>query len=106
MFEVGGALRTWATEFAPDERQEGEALALPEHRLAYLEYEGPVSGGRGTVTRWDAGDYCVIREEPDQWVLDLAGARLRGRLSLERVGLAEEGEAAASIWRFGFVAGS
>ncbi len=106
MFEVGRALRTWAAEFAPDERPEGEALALSEHRLDYLEYEGPVSGGRGAVARWDAGDYCVVRDEPDQWVLDLAGARLRGRLSLARVGLAEEGVAAASIWRFGFVAGS
>jgi len=23
----------------------------------YLDYEGPVGGGRGTVTRWDGGEY-------------------------------------------------
>jgi hypothetical protein len=106
MFEVAGALRTWAIETPPKEWQAGEALALPEHRLAYLDYEGPVSGDRGAVTRYDAGDYCVVREAPGHWTLDLAGKRLRGRLSLERIDLGAEGDAAASIWRFGFVAGS
>jgi hypothetical protein len=28
-----------------------EALRLPDHRTQYLEYEGPVSGGRGDVRR-------------------------------------------------------
>lgn len=27
------------------------------HRLQYLDYEGVVSGGRGSVKRWDFGDY-------------------------------------------------
>ncbi len=106
MLEVGGALRTWAIETPPEAWRAGEALALPDHRLAYLDYEGPVSGDRGAVTRYDAGGYCVVREAPGLWTLDLAGDQLRGRLSLERVELGEAREAAANIWRFGFVAGS
>ncbi len=33
------------------------ALRLPDHRLHYLDYEGPVSGDRGWVTR-QAGGTC------------------------------------------------
>jgi len=54
-----GLLRTWALEEAPsfgqDEAFSIAALSLPDHRRAYLEYEGPVSGDRGTVVRQQAG---------------------------------------------------
>ena len=33
---------------------------LADHRLAYLDYEGPVSGDRGSVRRLDFGTYQVI----------------------------------------------
>ncbi len=32
---------------------------LPDHRLLYLDYEGPVSGGRGTVKQIAAGHFEV-----------------------------------------------
>ena len=38
---------------------------LPPHRRAYLDYQGPISGGRGTVVRIDRG-WVVIR----QWARD------------------------------------
>jgi hypothetical protein len=38
---------------------------LDPHRRVYLEYEGPISGDRGSVTRVDAGDY----DETDEGVL-------------------------------------
>ena len=38
---------------------EMDAEVLPDHRLAYLDYEGPISGDRGSVTRWDRGTYDV-----------------------------------------------
>ena len=31
---------------------------LPDHRAAYLDYEGPVSGGRGDVRRIEAGRFA------------------------------------------------
>lgn len=41
----------------------GEPIAaepLPPHRFLYLEYEGPVTGDRGTVRRVLSGSYTVV----------------------------------------------
>lgn len=46
----GGALATWRADAWPP--RPGDALErLPEHRRAYLDYEGPVSDNRGSVCR-------------------------------------------------------
>ena len=48
------ALLSWRIPAWP--LQEGAPLTrLPSHRRAYLDYEGPVSGGRGHVQRVAAG---------------------------------------------------
>ena len=82
MFEADGALRTWAIEqdLRSVQHQPAEALAL--HRLAYLDYEGPVSGNRGTVTCWDRGPFEIERDEPGRFVARLAGEKLQGRITL------------------------
>lgn len=71
--EPGGPLRTWAvdTEIVPGEIQ--AARVLGDHRASYLEYEGEVSGGRGSVSRVDHGTY-----ERLDWGPDLVRARLSG----------------------------
>jgi hypothetical protein len=46
------------------------ATRLADHRLAYLTYEGPISDGRGSVTRVAAGS-CEVQEGPE-------GLRIRG----------------------------
>ncbi|HKI33113.1 MAG TPA: hypothetical protein VKA46_14775, partial [Gemmataceae bacterium] len=56
-----------------------------DHRRTYLDYEGPVSGGRGTVTRWDAGT-CTWEEEGEGVAIRLEGARLRGPARVEADG--------------------
>jgi hypothetical protein len=43
---------------------------LPDHRRVYLDYEGPISGGRGEVVRVEAGTF---RSDEDR-VLDLRHA--------------------------------
>jgi len=88
MFEVGELLRTWALAAAPDSAPSVAAEKLADHRLAYLDYEGPVSRGRGTVTRWDRGQYSVERESDRELVVHLEGENLRGvaSLSLENSG--------------------
>jgi hypothetical protein len=40
------------------------ATRLEDHRRAYLTYEGPISGGRGSVTRVAEGT-CEVQEGPD-----------------------------------------
>ena len=94
MLEQGGALLTWALAQAPDAAGPIPAEALPDHRLAYLDYEGPVSGDRGSVTRWDAGTCELEHRRDDELAVVLAGRRLAGRATLRRLG------AGRSQWQF------
>ncbi|MBI3272750.1 MAG: hypothetical protein HYZ53_27435 [Planctomycetes bacterium] len=59
MLEHGGALATWSVSEAPALAPGAalEATRREDHRLAYLDYEGEVSGGRGHVRIWARGEY-------------------------------------------------
>jgi hypothetical protein len=84
MLEIPTALAAWALAKAPDAAAAIAAEALPDHRLDYLDYEGPISGGRGSVTRWDRGTYQLRRHEPDELVAVVAGEILIGEVALRR----------------------
>ncbi|MCG8586153.1 MAG: hypothetical protein MI757_15705 [Pirellulales bacterium] len=84
MLEQAGALHTWAMESLPNERDVVKAEKLADHRIAYLEYEGPLSDNRGTVTQWDSGEFEWLRDEPLRVEVLLDGRRLNGRLRIER----------------------
>jgi hypothetical protein len=56
MLEKAGALETWEIESIDFTRPQ-RAVQKPDHRTAYLEYEGPVSGNRGKVKRVDEGKF-------------------------------------------------
>jgi hypothetical protein len=58
MLEVGEALRTWRLEGWPENGVQIRAEPIGDHRIAYLDYEGPVSGNRGRVQRRDEGTYA------------------------------------------------
>ena len=87
MLERDGVLLTWSLEALPrawggdgaSPTQEDDsplaATRLADHRIAYLDYEGPISGDRGSVTRVDRGEY-EVREETDVEIR----VRLRGEL--------------------------
>lgn len=65
MFETKETLITWTLtpRFSTEELQkivsldffESPVKRRPDHRLAYLDYEGPVSRNRGSVLRLDSG---------------------------------------------------
>ena len=88
LVEQDGALRSWRLLESPERwslasnRPSLRAEPIPDHRLAYLEYEGPVSRERGTVQRWDGGDAEWLEQSPKQIVLKLSGNRLSGVLKL------------------------
>ncbi len=82
MLESGPVLRTWRLAALPAPGAAVAAEASFDHRTAYLDYEGPVSGGRGRVVRQDAGTFTVEEEREDRLVLRLEGGRLRGRALL------------------------
>jgi hypothetical protein len=125
MFEANGALRTWAIDALPcslgvtagrgataqrvasgcSSAWAGVRIAtengvpaerLPDHRLAYLDYEGPVSNDRGTVSRLDAGEFVTLHETSNLWIVELSGHLICGRLTLERNGESED------IWQLQF----
>ena len=89
MLEAGDVLRTWRLAEPPTGQTFAIAAeSLPDHRLAYLEYEGPVSGNRGSVKRWDHG----VFEEIETGVWRFNGQILNGIVRMECV----DGES----WRF------
>jgi DNA polymerase Ligase (LigD) len=84
MIQSGDLLRTWALASEPADERAIAAQALADHRLAYLDYQGPLSDGRGCVARWDAGEYHVVSQQDDSVILALAGGRLQGLVELTR----------------------
>jgi hypothetical protein len=84
MLEAEDCLRTWELEAMPSRGARVRALPLPDHRLDYLDYEGPVSNNRGTVRRWDAGEYRAVSETESELTVQLHGQQLQGRLRLNR----------------------
>ncbi len=85
LLETGAVLRTWALPQAPAPGVEMAARALGDHRLLYLDYEGPISGERGVVSAWDRGVYRCQQQNDAELVLELSGGRVRGRATLRRV---------------------
>lgn len=62
---------------------EGVSLKrLPAHRRIYLDYEGPVNGNRGSVTRVDTGSFQILRHCEDSLVIELSGRVLSGIIEL------------------------
>ena len=89
MLEKEAALRTWRLLKAPGGPGVMTAEPLAEHRLAYLDYEGPVSGNRGTVQAFDRGEYSLVDETADSLVVRLRGAKLCGQAKIGRFSDAE-----------------
>ncbi|MEM9657031.1 MAG: hypothetical protein AAF961_01600 [Planctomycetota bacterium] len=60
------------------------AIQLPEHRIAYLDYEGPLTQERGSVLRCDQGECCWILDAAGVCSVMLRGEKLRGLVELRR----------------------
>ena len=75
LLEEGAACATWRLSAEPGPGRAVPAERIADHRLHYLTHEGPVSGDRGTVARWDAGGYVRV----DAATVKLSGTRVCGR---------------------------
>ena len=104
MLETGETLRTWALARLPSGWQayhrkttafysdcsrvandnSVSAAQLGDHRLDYLEQEGPLTGERGQVIRIDRGTYESDSESPGFWRLTLAGGAWCGGITLRQ----------------------
>lgn len=93
LVQRGEVLRSWRLLESPDRWRsvtDSTALsaeAIGDHRLMYLDYEGPVSRERGRVARWDHGQAEWLAESETSIRLRLSGSRLVGELRLEREAL-------------------
>jgi len=82
MLEAGSVLETWKLSSPPNP---GATLPVEksfDHRLMYLDYEGPISKGRGSVTRWDSGTYEPMVKEENRRVVSIQGFRLQGKVEI------------------------
>jgi DNA polymerase Ligase (LigD) len=93
MLEADGVLRTWRLPMPPADGLAAAAEKIADHRLAYLDHDGPVSGDRGVARPWDKGDYVSAEEG----TVVLAGRRWSGTVRMR--------SAAGSLWSFEFVGG-
>jgi hypothetical protein len=82
MLEAGAKLRTWRLTAPPAAGQSVTASASFDHRLVYLDYEGPLSGQRGQVVQWDRGDYEEVPTGDQQVQVYLRGRKLHGIVTL------------------------
>ena len=57
LLEADGVLKSWRLLARPTPGTTVPATPTADHRLHYLDYEGPVSGNCGTVTRVASGEY-------------------------------------------------
>jgi hypothetical protein len=83
LLEAGSVLRSWRLLEEPGPGREVPAEPNAAHRLLYLDYEGPVTGGRGMVRQWDVGTFDWVVDEQDRIVVELHGARLTGMFTID-----------------------
>ena len=89
MLESDEVLLTWElSSWPPTTNGSQWATRLPDHRLAYLDYEGPISGNRGAVVRVDEGVYemAKVPEEDaceDKVIATLHGDHFNGTIVIE-----------------------
>ncbi len=102
MLEADGVLMTWELRRLPSSWSAAlqqravsspttapttaPAIRLADHRLAYLDYEGPLSGNRGSVRCVDRGTYDVVKECSERLVVELQGSILSGAVTLLQQG--------------------
>ena len=82
LLEYGPVLRAWRLLSEPGPGRAVPAEPNYDHRLLYLDYEGPLTGDRGSVRRWDAGTF--EGDLTDEWEVRLAGRRLSGPARMTR----------------------
>ncbi len=94
MLEADGVLWTWELRELPAvwrvaggetaSRNHDSVIAarLADHRLAYLDYEGPLTQDRGAVMRVDSGEFEIIENVPTRLLVRLAGQPLQEIIEL------------------------
>jgi hypothetical protein len=78
LLEDGTHLHGWRLEAFPQPGEAIPATVLPRHRLIYLNYEGPLTGNRGSVKRVDRGVFEWTDQSPESIRVKLQGDVFQG----------------------------
>jgi bifunctional non-homologous end joining protein LigD len=90
--EIGGVLKSWAVpkgvSMNPSEKR--LAVAVPDHALSYIDFEGTIregSYGAGRVAIWDKGEFEFSGDaekqlEKGKFVFTFYGEKLKGEFTL------------------------
>jgi hypothetical protein len=82
MLEYGEALKTWRIPLSPTVTPQ-TIEQIQDHRKLYLDFEGEISGNRGTVRIWDQGDYQLLQWGMDHMTINFEGKLLSGHFLLQ-----------------------
>ncbi len=87
MLQQGEVLQTWQLRVPPQQWADAPVIAqnIFDHRLKYLDYEGPLSDNRGSITRHDRGRYEITSQTPGSLACTLHGQAVQGSLTLLRL---------------------
>ncbi len=99
MIEGQDDLRTWSLATLPREGASTFAEEIAGHRKMYLDYEGPLSDDRGSVSRVDQGSYEMITCDDSIWEGELRGRVYRGTFRFVR-------SSATGIWQLSYTSSS
>ena len=94
--EMENVLRSWAIPKGPsmNPSEKRLAIAVEDHLLEYIDYEGIIPGGEygsGAVIIWDSGTYELIEKKEDKISFTLTGKKLKGIYTLARLKKSKKG---------------
>src|SRR5687768_7032660 len=92
--EIGGVLKSWAVPkgVSTNPQDKRLAVAVPDHSLGYIDFEGRISEGSygaGEVRIWDSGEFeaenAAEQLEKGKLVLTFYGKKLKGEFTLVKM---------------------
>ena len=84
MLENANSLLTWRITTLPSgENKAINGVKIFDHDKKFLNYEGPVNNGKGSVKIYDSGKYQILEKQECYWTLRLAGRNISGIFTLK-----------------------
>ena len=92
--EIGGVLKSWAVPkgVSMNTKDKRLAVAVPDHSLGYIDFEGRISEGSygaGEVRVWDKGEFETENAEKNlekgKLVFTFFGEKLKGEFTLVKM---------------------
>lgn len=82
LLQQDDSLATWEIQHWPPVFPQ-RAKRLPDHRNHYLEFEGPLSGNRGSVHRVCQGTMELLKQNDRTWIVEMSGRNFDGVIQLQ-----------------------